>query len=83
MLQALLRERFKLAVHSETRDLPIYQLVAEKGKSKLKTAAAGATDRDGAIGPDEKGFASLTPGPWCARSWLPASEWRLWRTPGA
>ena len=36
MVQALLIERFKLASHSETRELPIYALMVAKGGSKLQ-----------------------------------------------
>jgi uncharacterized protein (TIGR03435 family) len=35
MLQALLSERFKLKTHSETKQLPVYELVVAKGGSKL------------------------------------------------
>ncbi len=35
MLQALLADRFKLAVHRETREVPIYALLAAKGGIKL------------------------------------------------
>ena len=42
MLQALLKDRFKLAVHREMKDLPIYALVVGKNGPRLKDAAAGA-----------------------------------------
>lgn len=38
MLQSLLADRFKLTVHHETRDLPVYALVVAKGGSKLAEA---------------------------------------------
>jgi uncharacterized protein (TIGR03435 family) len=43
MLQTLLAERFKLALHRETRMLPVYELVTGKNGPKLQAA-----------GPDEK-----------------------------
>lgn len=36
MLQALLADRFKLTLHRETKDLPIYNLVVGKNGSKLQ-----------------------------------------------
>jgi bla regulator protein blaR1 len=38
MLQALLGDRFKLKLHRETKELPIYVLVAAKGGLQLKPA---------------------------------------------
>jgi len=38
MLQNLLMERFKLAIHKETKDLPMYELTVAKGGPKLKVA---------------------------------------------
>jgi uncharacterized protein (TIGR03435 family) len=40
MLRALLLERFKMKVHRESRDLPVYVLLPGRGPAKLKTAAA-------------------------------------------
>jgi uncharacterized protein (TIGR03435 family) len=39
MLQNLLAERFKLTLHHETKELPMYALVVGKGGSKLKESA--------------------------------------------
>jgi uncharacterized protein (TIGR03435 family) len=39
MLQRLLGERFKVRLHGETRDLPVYTLEIAKGGSKLSPAA--------------------------------------------
>jgi uncharacterized protein (TIGR03435 family) len=36
MLQTLLSKRFKLVVHRETRDIPVYALVAGKSGTKLR-----------------------------------------------
>jgi uncharacterized protein (TIGR03435 family) len=44
MVQALLAERFKLAIHRETRMLPVYELVTAKNGPKLQTAIPGETD---------------------------------------
>jgi uncharacterized protein (TIGR03435 family) len=38
MLQTLLAERFKLTLHHDTRDTPVYALVVGKGGPKLKEA---------------------------------------------
>ena len=40
MLQALLADRFKLAMHRESKEHPIYALVVGKGGPKMKEAAA-------------------------------------------
>jgi uncharacterized protein (TIGR03435 family) len=44
MLQALLADRFKLAVHRETKEMPVYALVVGKGGPKFKESAPDAED---------------------------------------
>ena len=39
MIQALLAERFKLAIHRENKEMQVYDLVVNKGGPKLKDAA--------------------------------------------
>ena len=51
MLQALLAERFKLAIHHETRELPVYALVVGKDGPKLKESPdADAPVPDSSVG---------------------------------
>ena len=38
MMQALLEERFKLKIHRETREVPVYALVVSKGGIQLPAA---------------------------------------------
>ena len=52
MVQALLAERFNLALHRETKDLPIYSLVISKHGSKLHEARPGDNYANGAKEPD-------------------------------
>ena len=40
MWRALLADRFQLKVHSETRTMPVFQLVIAKGGSKMKESSA-------------------------------------------
>ncbi len=58
MLQALLAERFKLKSHSETKQVPIYELVVAKGGSKLIDAATDPSDKL-ENGPDGKPLAGM------------------------
>lgn len=44
MLQTLLEERFQLALHHETRELPVYLMVAAKGGPKLRPTQADTSD---------------------------------------
>ncbi len=45
MLQALLTERFKMTLHHETKDLPVYALVVGKSGLKLKPNMEGKPER--------------------------------------
>jgi uncharacterized protein (TIGR03435 family) len=42
MMQALLEDRFKLKIHRESREVPIYTLTVAKGGSKLEPFKAGS-----------------------------------------
>jgi uncharacterized protein (TIGR03435 family) len=52
MLQTLLADRFKLIMHRETRELPVYALIIAKNGPKLKEAKAGDTYPKGIKGLD-------------------------------
>jgi uncharacterized protein (TIGR03435 family) len=41
MLQALLEDRFKLRVHRDTKEIPIYELTFVKGGFKLQPSKDG------------------------------------------
>lgn len=43
MLQALLADRFQLVTHTETRELPVFELVVAKGGAKFKPSDAQGT----------------------------------------
>jgi uncharacterized protein (TIGR03435 family) len=52
MLQRILEDRFKLKVHRDTREVPVYELTVAKGGPKLRAAADGScTPVDLAHGP--------------------------------
>jgi uncharacterized protein (TIGR03435 family) len=44
MLQRLLRERFRLAIHTEPKVMPVYAMVAAKGGLKIKESPAGVAE---------------------------------------
>lgn len=50
MIQAMLRDRFKLVFHRETKELPTYALVVAKGGPKLKAAEMSVGGGEGGRG---------------------------------
>jgi len=54
MLQGLLAERFKLALHRDTKEHPIYSLVTARGGAKLKTPEVATADAATALDKPEK-----------------------------
>lgn len=46
----MLADRFQMAVHKETRDLPDYRLVIAKGGAKIKPVEAGQGQTSGGAG---------------------------------
>jgi bla regulator protein blaR1 len=54
LLQAALAERFKLALHPETRELPTYALVVGDEGSKLQPAKPASSYPDLVMGPEGK-----------------------------
>jgi len=52
MLQAMLGDRFKLRVHHETKELPVYALVVAKGGAKISESPANV-DVSESIGPGQ------------------------------
>lgn len=66
ILQVLLADRFRLALHRETREPPAYVLAIAEGGLKLQEAKPGDTYRDGFKDPQGRPLgagASLQPGP--------------------
>jgi uncharacterized protein (TIGR03435 family) len=49
MFQALLTERFKMVFHRDTKELPVYLMVAAKGGPKLHEAKPPAGSPDGVV----------------------------------
>lgn len=62
MLQSLLEDRFQLKIHRETRDLPVYALVAAPGGLKLPAPKDGAcVDSPADAAPEWTGAGRMAP----------------------
>jgi uncharacterized protein (TIGR03435 family) len=65
MLQNLLSERFRLTLHQETRQIPVYELVIGRSGSKLKESDLSASTPsapDGPLKAGKDGFPEPPPG---------------------
>jgi uncharacterized protein (TIGR03435 family) len=80
MLQNLLAERFKLALHHETKEIPIYELVVAKNGSKLKESPVDPYSPDAGLQPPTR-WSSPPPGAANAGGVIPHTkrpiEWLL------
>jgi uncharacterized protein (TIGR03435 family) len=71
MMQALLEDRFKLKIHRETREVPVYALTVAKGGAKLQAAQPGkcfARDADHPVPPSQR-----PPGVWTCGVFAPSA----------
>jgi uncharacterized protein (TIGR03435 family) len=59
MLQNMLAERFKLAVHRDKKEMQMYELVVAKGGPKLKRSPGEPPPKDADTEPDRKASAPL------------------------
>jgi bla regulator protein blaR1 len=53
MEQSLLADRFKLKVHFETREMPVFALMVAKGGAKLNPAKSEASSRISTLGNEQ------------------------------
>jgi uncharacterized protein (TIGR03435 family) len=61
MLRKLLEDRFRLQIHRESKEIPVYDLTVAKGGPKLQTA------REGSCVPRDPNTPLIMPGPGVAR----------------
>jgi uncharacterized protein (TIGR03435 family) len=59
LMKAMLADRFKLTVHTEMRQLPVYELTVSKGAPKFHEAVPGNTYADGLQGPEGRTGAGM------------------------
>lgn len=59
MMEAMLADRFKLKVHRDSKEMPMYALVIAKGGFKLKDADPNSTYANGIKGPDGVSHAGM------------------------
>ncbi len=62
MVQTLLADRFKMAIHKETKEMPVYALVVAKGGPKLQKADIAEKDcPDESVEPQLRGPSTAAP----------------------
>jgi uncharacterized protein (TIGR03435 family) len=61
MVQNLLKERFKIAIHKETKELPVFALLVAKNGPKLKESVEEPTPPTDGAGPGGPSGAGLPP----------------------
>jgi bla regulator protein BlaR1 len=83
MTQSLLEDRFKLSLHHEVREVPVYELVATKEGARVGPPPAGTcVDRD-ALWADPTAAPTLPAGQhWCSAGWHLASGRIVWQNEG-
>ncbi len=84
MVQTLLKDRFALASHRETKELPAFALTVAKGGPKLPVAtddppeaapvAGGRGGRGGGLGPLRNGMIMVRPGGHIAAKGIPVAD---------
>ncbi|HUP04849.1 MAG TPA: TIGR03435 family protein [Bryobacteraceae bacterium] len=63
MLQKLLADRFRLTLHRETKDLPVYALIIDKGGPKMKEADPADLEAAKALANNAAGYGAPPPPP--------------------
>ncbi len=63
MVQALLADRFKLAIRTESRDMPVYSLILARTDGRLGPAIRSTVDCDALRAARQKGLAPVPPRP--------------------
>lgn len=83
MTQSLLEDRFKLSLHHEVREVPVYELVATKEGAKVAPPPAGTcVDRESQWA-DPASEPKLPAGQhWCAAGWHMESGRIVWQNEG-